>query len=368
MARLSRLHLLPLILVANLQLSEALGLPSGSATGAPTDFNNTAEASGIMPWPSFGLQFQSWYPFAATFFNEATDQACDEPYQLYVEAYHTPALHRQLLSLCYDVEACLLDNFSPASVADMQSADVVLGLLPSLMSAIGPSIAEISLLSSQRPVLSFLLSMGAPAVSPTRVFEFNDPLVVLGVQNDSKWVVHRFRSWISGIVSATEYLLAMAAVVNMIYASVQLGRNTIVAWACTTTCLPFLWTIVASFIHIIGSTSYAITQRRQRLSNTWKGGTTIVEKIGRAALAEVTICANVETAERSSPGRATVLLNVFAGCCAFVHILFGTIVLSGLQFIGVLDVMNQVLWRYLVSTAICRLILMFEIAGLRNKR
>ena len=35
------------------------------------------------------------------------------------------------------------------------------------------------------------------------------------------------------------------------------------------------------------------------------------------------------------------------------------------QFIAVYDIMNYILWRFLLSTALCRLILLIEISGLR---
>lgn len=56
------------------------------------------------------------------------------------------------------------------------SANVVLGLMPALVTSIGPSVAEISLLSAHYPLLSFLISLGAPAtIWPARIFEYVHP-------------------------------------------------------------------------------------------------------------------------------------------------------------------------------------------------
>lgn len=68
---------------------------------------------------------------------------------------------------------------------DSQGTTVVLDLLPIFLASIGPSVAEISLLSAHRPLLSFLLSIGAPAVYPTRIFEYNNPTLVLKVEGES---------------------------------------------------------------------------------------------------------------------------------------------------------------------------------------
>ena len=58
------------------------------------------------------------------------------------------------------------------------------------------------------------------------------------------------------------------------------------------------------------------------------------------------------------------LLNCFAGLMAFFHRWFGTLVFSSLNFISVYDILNYVYWRYMLSTLVCRLVLMFELWGL----
>lgn len=75
-----------------------------------------------------------------------------------------------LLTSRAPVIACLLNAIPPNWQANFYSAIVVLGLMPTLLAYIGPSVAEISLLSAHRPLLSFLISMGAPAIWLTRVF------------------------------------------------------------------------------------------------------------------------------------------------------------------------------------------------------
>lgn len=49
---------------------------------------------------------------------------------------------------------------------------------------------------------------------------------------------------------------------------------------------------------------------------------------------------------------------------AFVQILFGTAVLSSLTFIATLDAVVVIL-RYVVSGCVCRIILMYELQGMR---
>lgn len=64
--------------------------------------------------------------------------------------------------------------------------------------------------------------------------------------------------------------------------------------------------------------------------------------------------------------RIAVLLAVVAGAMSFVHVTFGIIIFSSLQFVSVWDVLNNILWRYVASSAVCRLLLIMEILGLRT--
>ena len=59
--------------------------------------------------------------------------------------------------------------------ANMAGAAVLLGLMPTILSAIGPSSAEMALLFTHRPLLAFLIAFGAPSIFPARPGEYADP-------------------------------------------------------------------------------------------------------------------------------------------------------------------------------------------------
>ena len=59
------------------------------------------------------------------------------------------------------------------------SAQVTLGLIPSLLGCTGNSVPEVSLLASQRPLLTLVLTVGAPGMWPSRVTDYTSPLKVL---------------------------------------------------------------------------------------------------------------------------------------------------------------------------------------------
>lgn len=74
------------------------------------------------------------------------------------------------------VTGCVLDGLAGADKANMASATVILGLLPSTLSLAGSNTAETGLLMLRRPMLAFLLGAGSPAINPPRTFEYLDPV------------------------------------------------------------------------------------------------------------------------------------------------------------------------------------------------
>lgn len=64
-------------------------------------------------------------------------------------------------------------------------------------------------------------------------------------------------------------------------------------------------------------------------------------------------------------GKIYVAWSWFLSTSTVIHILFGSLVLSGLLFIGPRDALI-VIFRYVVSVLICRILVMFELAGIRQ--
>lgn len=342
-------------------------LLSLSAPAAGTCFSSSS-----FPRPSVE-QFQTWYPKYRNILSNISTGSCNVSLRNYQSSFTAPVGSVEasyLLCTCYLHEACILDTISADVMANFNSAAVILGLMPTILASVSPSVAEISLLSAHRPLLSFLISMGAPAIWPTRVFEYTNPVQALG--GHERIVIKQLRPWIAILLSVGQYIFALGCVVNIVTTSIQLGRNSILTWGCTTTFTPLLWTTLPSIIHLVAAASYIITLRIDQ--NSQQGASAIEDSWltlpARAWKSETTICANRQKS-RSNDGkvkvqRLAILLNVAAGALGFVHITFGIIVFSSLQLISVWDVLNQVLWRYILSTAVCRLILLIELIGLRT--
>ncbi|KAI1336488.1 hypothetical protein F5Y15DRAFT_393895 [Xylariaceae sp. FL0016] len=274
---------------------------------------------------------------------------------------------------------CLLENTSEYIKAASASAQVLLGVTPTLLALLGPSMDELALLTvvGRRPFLSLLLSIGSPSVYVNRAFEYHDPAELLRSHP------RRYRlslepsyrkQWAIVIL---QYTFAMAAATNIATLNWQLGLRTVCAFWTQTTFAPLVWAILSVPIFIAGTVSLRLRMRRmeldlssdeivpigfiqwfrslpRRLPDAWKN-----EWVPVIAQGKIRVILFDERSIEAS-------LSWFLSTCTTLHILFGTLLLSSLLFIGPEDAL-QVIARYIASVLLCRIILMFEIAGMWMK-
>ena len=73
---------------------------------------------------------------------------------------------------CRNMASCLLKNLDDFDKADMQSAAVLLGLMPTFLQYISPNLGELDFVLRRRPLLAFLMVIGSPVISVrSRLFE-----------------------------------------------------------------------------------------------------------------------------------------------------------------------------------------------------
>ena len=301
------------------------------------------------------LKFQEWFPhFEADLSPSWTIGNCRNNYTNYLNhraKHHDP---------CGSLLECILDNTNEKRKTTMASASVALALIPPLLAGLGQSLAEISLLSSQRPVLSALLALGAPAMYPTRVFEYTYPPDVLRAFPD-QFGVAKLRPSLSVAVSILQYLLAAGTVANNINLAIDLGVRSVLAWACNSWAMPLLWVLYPVSLHVVATLGYryltvTVSTRGKSENCFW-----------RRLKTEVTpSCNNPHfPLTTSEPTGTAISLQIFASALAFVHVVFGSLILSSLIFIGFHDTL-WILFRLVGSALVCRGILMFELAGVKK--
>lgn len=371
-------------------------------------FDNTQEFhQAWAPRPSVP-QFQSWFPKHKRELTDFTHKNCNASYADYMFAYNSPreSLNASYLwTACYHVEDCLLHAIPPGWQANYNSANTILGLMPTLLASIGPSFAEISLLSAHRPLLSFLISMGASAIWPNRMFEYIHPPEILRRRSKSPWA-GKMRFWPAVMMSLAQYVVAIGAIANVMTTSIEVGRKSILAFGCTTTFAPLLWSSLPSAIHLVSVLSYFIARKmalrqilKERLSEEAEKSKSSEDieqtpshitqaapplsppppppqryhKVWRWCYAtlsnEITVCANhpkPHAVQAKIVPSVSVWLAVTAGVMNFCHVTFGIIIFSSLQLIAVEDVFKRILCRYVISSTACRLLLIIEMSGLKT--
>lgn len=284
---------------------------------------------------------------------------------------------RLILNIVYD---CLYAGLLPNEAQNLQSADVLLGLTPTLLSTLAPSIGEISLLSTRRRFLALLLAVANPSIYVSRLLSFNDPMEYLNpVETAFPDGFLSLQGRSATVLASLQYILAAGAIVNVVHLSWELGYRTVIAWKCNASYIPFLWTIIPLFVHIIAAVGWHISNS-VRQANRLEQGVASRSKVQQMAMQEGKLPSQDPKLDFKTPWRdfqqqppshkrekLAIFLNELAGFGAFLHLLFGTTVFSSLMFIGVLDAL-QVIARYIASGLICRLIVSWELAAMRAAR
>jgi hypothetical protein len=174
-----------------------------------------------------------------------------------IEDYHASTNTSNVASTGYAAINCLYNSSVTDSATQINygGTGVLLGLLPTILSILGSNTWETALLSTQRPVLSFLLALGAPVVTPARLFDFTDPRAFLELKGEKTFNLRQPKNKYFGLLLLViEYALALAAIVNVTSIALDLSIK-----AASIGIAPIsqrfhwlLWTYIAAVIHIFG--------------------------------------------------------------------------------------------------------------------
>lgn len=193
-----------------------------------------------VPQPT--TQFTEWYGQYGFVFAKALRQNCTQEYQNYLygvgttfhaewDGYDEPIIEYGAgsnvsidysqggdgaSSITQPLILCILSNTSDYIKSSMASAQVLLGLTPTILALLGPSPMELSLLTviAKRPLLALLLALACPSVYLGRAFDSTPPLDVLKERPGRRpqWRPKGAKRF--GLVIA-QYLLALGSLSNV---------------------------------------------------------------------------------------------------------------------------------------------------------
>jgi hypothetical protein len=272
-------------------------------------------------------------------------------------------------SYCRTHGNCILSTITPDIAQSMAGASILLGLTPTILSLVGPSVAEMALLSMHRPILSSLLSLGAPAIYPGRFLIWEDPLQANRPKSGAFSVMPFSRPW-PIVVSGLEYIVALGAVGNIVHNAYTIGVRAVLVWYCDESYWPLLWVVLGLVIHITAALSLRLAMRRKpkgSIPDEQRPAGGLLAGAWAAMKREVTPSANSSYQVRDHYsihlGPLAVLLQYVGALCALVHLVFGTAMFSSLLYIGNTDAISLIM-RFVASAVFSRFILQFEIGGM----
>lgn len=254
---------------------------------------------------------------------------------------------------CKNLVSCIYNNTKEIDKADMSSALVLLGLAPTVLGQMGPTLNHKAQLCVQSPILGLLCVLGAPSIAfgmpwarTTPVTPTNANAFASGEMWFFSWISWAFNCIFCGRMQKPaqqtepptqsiwiillKYSLAVGAAVNVFLNAWTLSRQTIVSWKCTSSYLEFLWlslTLVPICLAVVATSV-------ERSESTGSGST------GRPLWSRIFYS-----------------LSNIAGA---VHVLFGTVMFSSVLFIGTLDALG-VVGRLTASTLVCQFITALEL-------
>ncbi|RDL42505.1 uncharacterized protein BP5553_02484 [Venustampulla echinocandica] len=319
-------------------------------------------------------RFQQFWPYYRDYFVHIRDTKCADLYATQQTLSGSDASMRTLKDSdptrspnCNMLLDCILENTRESMKLNMATGTVALGIMPAILVFLGSSTAETSLLSKRRPLLALLVACGSPAVNPIQMFDYQNPVVDLKTREGRRLPGHllNLSRLQSAAVVLAEYILVAGVIVNVITASFHAGSWTTNAISCDTYYYPLLWAVLTSCVHIIGGI-WAIYLRAETIRDPQaKRGLAI--KLTEWLRHEFSPCIthNKLVLKWNDETYLYIFVSWFACVATSAHVIFGVVAFSSLIFIGYVDSL-KIIGRFIASAVVCRSVLMFELAGMRN--
>ncbi|KAK2883364.1 hypothetical protein FQN49_000004 [Arthroderma sp. PD_2] len=311
-------------------------------------------------------QFRQFFPAWNGYLLDIIDKECKEQR----DKYFDPSNGERMLS--YNLADCLLGGMEEFRKTEMGITAVILGLLPTMLQTFGPTVAEVSVLASRRPLLALFLGIAMPSVSTggplanpaeslRRAIDFRIRSLVLP---QARW------SWL--LISAAQYLIAAAAAANVFhqvyqlaYLSISVSAIAVDSGSISETYTPFLWLMLLVPVHLLGFWRLKLRYRPSKEAGDEK----LTERKSwiQGFKSEFVPCAlgNPLLLTKVDKGLLSIVVQFFMEIASAVVFIFSTVALSSQIFISLGDVV-PIIVRFLIGTLVCRAILLFELHGLRE--
>lgn len=293
--------------------------------------------------------------------------------------------------------SCILENFSEIRKTEMAIVSVVLGLLPMALQFVGPKVADIAILGMQRPVLAALICLGSSC--PTLESDRSGLETVRSIghaagggSDDILWPdkLNDAPLWAKALISGFEYILVGTAAANSVIQGWQLSFwaisfiSTLVGTYGNTAegFSPLLWVFLPLPIQALGmcvlylgselegqSASQASSQHPLLVAWCPPASRRVREWLIRETTPLAFTKNGIGRKKRDDLAKGTrywmLILDWAIRLLIWVQVLYGTMVLSSELFLSLFTAL-EVVGRFLAGAMVCRVVLEFEMYGLRE--
>lgn len=312
-------------------------------------------------------QFRTWFPTIEEYSKEHwMKEDCPQEFEAYFDENlkEEPGVHRY----SGDLMNCILNVYGEVNKANMAVTAILLALLPGGLVQFGPSMAEISLLSTRRPLLAMLLGFGLMSPNPTE-FEYeailekasnnHEPLVPLRILDGRSFAA-------KALVSLVEYGIGLAATGNLFwevyrftYRAISLAPMVVYIHGLPETSILFGWAFLNIPIYLLSFGVFALTFRR----------TTPGSNFVRLVVDELTPCGqgrNHTIRRRNNRRFQQNLLGAAVRVIGGLHIILGTVLIGSIVLIPLADSL-PVIYTFVFAALFTRAVLVYELNGLARK-
>jgi hypothetical protein len=304
--------------------------------------------------------------------DEQDDGTSDDPF--FVPDLDAMSANFGLEKRSHQLVDCMLDHTPEIVKARMASAQVLLGLVPSLLAFIGPHPLHTGVVAfvGKRYLLAFLLALGAPTLSPALISgdQIRHMVLSRGSEriNSAAWLERSifltgsrrgetgtgYRGRILAFVGwVIIHIVALVSIGNIAELSYRIGSRTVFTFQLADGWLIFLWAFIGLFMHMVGALSIFLRVKNIRPA---------AESAGSENPSEERL--NGPSRIRIQVLSSTILsamLAWFTAIATVMHVFFGTLLFSSILFVGVKDAVFIML-RLFGSVVFCRFAAQFVIA------
>ncbi|KAH7464140.1 hypothetical protein FOMA001_g17907 [Fusarium oxysporum f. sp. matthiolae] len=316
-------------------------------------------------------QFRHFFPTVEQYYKPRFHEECPKQFA----DYFNESLHETGGSHIYssDLVDCILNSYGKINKTNMAVTAILLALLPAGLVRFGPSMAEISLLSTRRPVLATFLGFGLMSPNPTQ-FDFEGilekasnggaPLMPIRTLDGRHFVAQV-------LVSLIEYAIATGATGNLFYQvyrftyhAVSLAPLVVYLPGLPETATLFGWAFLNLPIYLLSFVVSVLTFRR----TTPRRRNRLIEFI----LDELTPCGqgrDLRIERRQDRKFLQHLLGTAVQLLGVLHIILGTVLIGSIVLIPLVDTL-PVIYTFVFAALLTRAVLSYELNGLarRTKR